>query len=151
MTKACAVAFALALAAAGTSRAQSAEQDVREVVDRFLLNLGDHKFDAVESDVAQKSIVVIARERDGKWINSYQTGEEWLGALKKNPNPVTFREPIANVTITVDSNQLACVRADFQVLRDGKAVSSGVDQFTLVREVSGWKIAVVAYTSMPAK
>jgi len=35
------------------------------------------------------------------------------------------------------------------VMRDGKAVSHGVDQFTLVREASGWKIAVVAYTSLP--
>jgi hypothetical protein len=50
--------------------------------------------------------------------------------------------PISNVTITIDSNQLAYVR-------DGQTQSSGVDQFTLLREPSGWKIAVVAYTSQP--
>jgi hypothetical protein len=42
------------------------------------------------------------------------------------------------------------VRADFQVVRDGSVLSSGVDQFTLVRDGSRWKIAVVAYTSIPA-
>ena len=42
-------------------------------------------------------------------------------------------------------------RADFQVMRDGQAQSKGVDQFTLVRDGSGWKIAVVAYTSMPVR
>jgi hypothetical protein len=82
-------------------------------------------------------------------VNSYQTGDEWIAALTKNPNPATFREPISNVKITIDSNQLAYVRADFQILRDGQAQSSGVDQFTLVREPSGWKIAVVAYSSQP--
>ena len=66
-----------------------------------------------------------------------------------NPNPVTFREPITNVKITIDSNQLAYVRADFKIVRDGQTQSSGVDQFTLVREPSGWKIAVVAFTSQP--
>jgi hypothetical protein len=84
-------------------------------------------------------------------VSSYQTAEEWIAALKRNPNPVTFREPITNVKVTIDSNQLAYVRADFQVMREGKAQSSGVDQFTLVREPGGWKIAVVAYTSIPAR
>jgi hypothetical protein len=43
------------------------------------------------------------------------------------------------------------MRADFQVIRDGKAVSHGVDQFTLVREPSGWKFVVIAYTSIPER
>ena len=36
-------------------------------------------------------------------------------------------------------------------VRDGQAQSKGVDQFTLVRESGAWRIAVVAYTSMPAR
>jgi len=122
---------------------------VREFVEKFLLHLGDHQFDAVAADLAPKAIVVVTRQGQAGWTNSYQTGEEWLAQLRRNPNPTTFREPIANVTVTIDSNQLAFVRADFQVLRDGTAVSKGVDEFTLVREPSGWKIAVVAYTSIP--
>jgi hypothetical protein len=53
--------------------------------------------------------------------------------------------------VTIDSDHLAHVRADFQVMRDGKAQSYGVDQFTLVRDASGWKFAVIAYTSMPVR
>jgi hypothetical protein len=64
---------------------------------------------------------------------------------------VRFREPIANVAITIDSDRLAYLRADFQVMRDGQAQSKGVDQFTLVREGGAWKIAVVAYTSLPVR
>jgi hypothetical protein len=43
------------------------------------------------------------------------------------------------------------VRADFQIMRDGKVVSHGVDHFTLIREASRWKFAVIAYTSMPVQ
>jgi imidazolonepropionase-like amidohydrolase/ketosteroid isomerase-like protein len=127
----------------------AAEKAVRETVEQFLLRLGDRQFDAVASALTPKAVVVVTRQRDGAWANTYQTGDEWIAALKRNPNPVTFREPIDNVRVTIDSNQLAYVRADFKVVRDGQAQSEGVDQFTLVREPSGWKIAVVAYTSLP--
>jgi hypothetical protein len=124
---------------------------VQDAVEAFLLHLGDHEFDKVAADLAPKSLIVVTRERNSEWSNSYQTGEEWLATLKNNPNPITFREPITNVKITVDSGRLAYLRADFQVVRDGKALTQGVDQFTLTREAGGWKIAAVAYTTMPIK
>ena len=127
------------------------EKAVQDAVEAFLLHLGDHDWDKVAADLAPKAIVLVSRDRNGEWVNSYQTGEEWLGALRRNPNPVTFREPIANVKVTIDSAHLAYLRADFQVVRDGKAQSQGVDQFTLTREGGAWKIAVIAYTSMPVR
>jgi len=130
---------------------EATRSDIQHVVEQFLLDLGDHDWDKVAADLTPKAIVIVARDRNGEWTNSYQTGEEWLAALKRNPNPVTFREPITNVNVTIDSDRLAYLRADFQVLRDGQAQSKGVDQFTLVREGGSWKIAVVAYTSMPVR
>jgi imidazolonepropionase-like amidohydrolase len=127
------------------------EKTVQDAVEAFLLHLGDHEWDKVAADLAPKSIVVVTRERSGEWSNSYQTGDEWLAALRRNPNPTTFREPITNVKVTIDSDHLAYVRADFQVMRDGAAQSHGVDQFTLTRENGSWKLAVVAYTSMPSR
>ena len=126
-------------------------QTLQKVVEGFLLHLGDHQFDAVADDLAAKALIIVSRQRDGQWTNSFQTGDEWVAALKKNPTPVTFREPMTNVTVTIDSDRLAHDRADFKVMRDGAAQSAGVDQFTLVREPSGWKMAVVAYTSLPAR
>ena len=126
------------------------EAAVRQTVEQFLLHLGDHRFDDVAADLAPKALVAVTRQgRDGQWTNTFQTGEEWLAQLRRNPNPTTFREPITNATVTIDSGRLAFVRADFQVVRDGTPMSRGVDEFTLVREASGWKIAVVAYTSIP--
>jgi imidazolonepropionase-like amidohydrolase len=135
----------------GEMRRSAAEQAIVDVVESFLFHLGDHQYETVEKDFAPKGLVVVTRQRDGQWVNSYQTAEEWLAGLRRNPNPTTFREPLTNLHVIIDSDQLAFVRADFQIMREGRSVSHGVDQFTLVRELSGWKIAVVAYTSLPAQ
>ena len=134
-------------AAAGSGGSDAVE--LKTLVEQFLLHLGDHEVDKVAADLAPASIVVISRVRDGQWTNSEQAGNEWIAAMRRSTSPVTFREPLTNVTVTIDSDHLAHVRADFQIIRDGKAVSHGVDQFTLVREPSGWKFAVIAYTSLP--
>lgn len=148
---------ALVLVGAATAGAQTAdERSVRDAVEAFLLHLGDGDFDRVAADLAPKAIVIVARERPSggagqpaQWANSYQTGEEWLAALKRNTAFARFREPLANVKVTIDSGSLAHLRADFQVVRDGKPVSHGVDQFVLTRESGVWKLAALAYTSMP--
>jgi len=144
-------AAVLLLATALPARAQD-EKAIQTVVESFLTRLGDHKFDTLDADFTPKAIVAVARQRGpNEWVNNYQTAEEWLAGLKKNTNPVTFREPITNVKVTIDSDRLAYLRADFHTEREGKTTSTGVDQFTLLREPSGWKIAAITYTSMPVK
>ena len=127
------------------------EADVQRTVEAFLQHLGDHEFDKVAADLAPNALVIVTRQRDGAWGNTYQTREEWLGALRRNPNPTTFREPISSVKVTIDNAHLAHLRADFQVVRNGEVLSHGVDQFTLTREGDGWKVAIVAYTSLPGR
>ena len=126
-------------------------EGLKAFVERFLLNLGSRELDKVAADLAPKSIVVISRETAQGWVNSEQTGDDWLAAMRRSATPATFREPLSNVVVTIDSDHLAHVRADFQILRDGKAQSYGVDQFTLVREPAGWKFVVIAFTSMPVR
>ena len=140
----------LAVALASPIAAQPADKkQVQDAVERFLLQLGDREYDKVAAALAPKALVVIARQRGGQWVNSFQTGDEWVAGLKANPNASAFREPLSNVTVTIDSGRLAYLRADFQIMRDGRAQSHGVDQFTLVREGDAWKMAVVAFTSLP--
>ena len=142
----------LVVALASAAVAQPSDKKVvQDVIEQFLLQLGDKEYDKVAAALAPKALVVIARQRDGAWANTYQTGEEWVAGLKKNPNPATFREPLSNVSVTVDSGRIAYLRADFQIVRDGSVQSHGVDQFTLVRDGDAWKIAVVAFTSLPGK
>jgi hypothetical protein len=145
------LAWTLLLPNGAAAAPRAIAPEVQSVVEAFLLHLGDREYDRVAADLAPKAIVIVTRERSGEWSTSYQTGDQWIAALKGNPNPIAFREPLTNVVVTVDSEHLAYLRADFQVMRDGIAQSHGVDQFTLVRESGDWKIAVVAYTSMPVK
>jgi len=150
LVRAVALAATLGVATPIATFAQPADNKaVQDAVEAFLLHLGDGEFDKVAADLAAKSIIVIVRQRDGKFGNTYETGDAWVASLKRNTNFSKFREPITNVKVTVDSDALAYLRADFQVVRDGKTLSHGVDQFTLVREDGRWKIAAVAYTSIP--
>jgi hypothetical protein len=126
------------------------QKSVQDAVEAFLLHLGDGEFDKLAADLAPKAIVIVTRVRDGKWTNTYQTGDAWLASLQR-PDFVKFRESITNVKTTVDSDVLAYLRGDFQVVRDGRTLSHGVDQFTLVREDGRWKTAAVAYTSIPGQ
>lgn len=125
------------------------EAGVQDAVEAFLLHLGGGDFDKVAGDLAAKAIVVIARERNGEWANSYQSGEDWLAALKRGATFTPFREVLTNATVTIDSEALGYLRADFQIIRNGQVVSHGVDQFTLTREGGVWRIAALAYTSLP--
>jgi hypothetical protein len=123
--------------------------EVRQRVEEFLKKLGSRDVAGVRALLAPKVLVAVARERDGRFATTYQTGEEFMETLAKSVNQPRFDEPLSNVRVTVDSGTLAYVRADFQVVRDGKVVSSGVDHFTLLKEPDGWKIAFVTYTSIP--
>jgi ketosteroid isomerase-like protein len=125
-------------------------REVQQRVEEFLKKLGNRDVAGIREMFAPKALIVVARQRDGSFVNTYQTGAEFLAEFEKNRNDPPFEEPIRNVMVSVDSGHLAYVRANFRVVRDGKLVSSGVDHFTLLKESDGWKIAVIAYTSLPA-
>jgi hypothetical protein len=130
---------------------EAVQLEVRQRVEEFLMKLGTRDVAAVRTMLAPKAFVAIAREKDGAYTNTYQTGEEFLATFEKSAAQPRFEEPLTNVRVTIDSGALAYVRADFKVVRDGKVLSSGVDHFTLLKEPDGWKIAVIAYTTNPVK
>lgn len=145
------VLFGLVPAQAG--RAQTPDDARREVEARvveFLGKLGGRDVEGVRAMLAPKVLVAVVRQqRDGSFVSSFQTGEEFMAQFEKSAGQPKFEEPIADVRVTIDSDRLAHVRADFTVVREGKVLSSGVDQFTLVKGPDGWKIAAIAYTSIP--
>jgi hypothetical protein len=133
------------------ARPDASRREVQLQVEEFLSKLGNRDVEGVRALLAPKALVTVVRQqRDGTFANSYQTGEEFMAQFAKGAAQPKFEEPISNVRVTVDSDRLAYVRADFKVVREGQVLSSGVDHFTLVRERDGWKIAAIAYTSLPA-
>ncbi len=122
---------------------------VQAAVEHFLDVLGSRRLDELPALLAPKATMAVIRQRDGQWTNSLQTADEWLGGLRSQANPPSFREPLTNVSVHVEDGRLAFLRADFTVVIDGKVRSHGVDYFTLVRDGEAWKILNAAYTSLP--
>jgi hypothetical protein len=144
------VALALAaLPSAAAAQAGNDEQAVRSAVLAFLDVLGNRQLDKLPALFAPKATMVVVRQRDGQWASTHQTFDEWLAGLKAQPGGTTFHEPLTNVTVHVESGQLAFLRADFTVVVDGQVRSHGVDYFTLVKDGGAWKILNVSYTSLP--
>lgn len=141
----------LASAATSTAVAQAtAEPEVKAVVMRFLAAAGANKVDAMAALFAPGASIASARLRDGKWVTAAQTAEAWLAAARSAPAGTRYTEPVHRFTVHVEDGQLAFVRAEATVMRDGRASSRNVDYFTLLRDASGaWKIVNGSYTAQP--
>ncbi len=133
-----------------TASAQGrAEEEVRTTIEAFLKDLGSHNVDALPGYLAPGAVLIVARNRNRSFNNSITSSKEWLEQMRTNANPDPFVDRLSNVEVTIDADQIAYLRADFEIVRNQKVVSSGVDVFTLIRSGNEWKIAAIAYTSIP--
>jgi hypothetical protein len=82
-------------------------------------------------------------------VTSTLTFEEWPASLRMRTTPSPYTEPVYAFTVHVDNGQLAFVRADATLMRDGQAPSHNIDYFTLIRHDGTWKILSGSYTSVP--
>jgi len=126
------------------------EMEVHETVVHFLELLGGLRFYALGQYMTEDANIITARWSRGGFVNRVQSGREWLDGLMEGPGPQPFREELTNVEIEVASGELAIVRAEFEIVRDTRVASYGVDFFTLVRQDEQWRLASIAFTSIPA-
>jgi hypothetical protein len=126
------------------------EKEVNTAIDTLLEALGKHDIDTLEELFTNHAVLIVARQRDGNFVNTVQTAEEWLQEMRKNPG-APFEERLANIEITIDGGELAYLRADFEIVREGKVISHGVDVFTLLRDRNRWRVASISYTNFPGK
>ena len=139
--------FASAPLKAGSSDDRDKEKrNVLTVVTRFLKRLGDRRFDTVVRDLVPSAVIMATSQTDdGQASTSVTTALEWLQVLRRDQTPTLFQPPITNLEIIVDGRR-AYLRADFQQVRNGTAVSRDVARFTLVRD-GVWRISMLVYTS----
>ena len=129
---------------------QAAEREVRARLDEFLKKLDSLDVDGIRALFVPKALIAVVRQQgDRAFSSSYQSRDEFVAQFEKNVGQPKFA--LANAVVTIESERLAHVRADYMVIREGKRSSSGVDHFMLVKESDGWKIAVLAYTLHPAQ
>ena len=125
-----------------------AEMEVHDAVTQFLDLLGGLRFDVLGELMTDNANVITVRSTRSGFVNRVQSREEWLAGLMEAP-PRPFREVLTNVEIDIVSGELATVKADFAIVRDTGVASRGVDWFTLIRHQDRWKLASIAFTSIP--
>jgi Putative lumazine-binding len=130
--------------------ASEEERAVTQVVERFLRAAGEYDPDSLSHLLAPNANVGSASLRDGEWVISTGTFDEWTASLGTRVAPRPYTEPVSEFTVHVDNGQLAFVRADATLMRDGDAQSHNIDYFTLIRHDGVWKILNGSYTSVPS-
>ena len=139
----------LPLASSGQT---SPEGEVKAVVERFLAAAGRQDLDALPAMFAPGASIASAALRQGRWVVKSQSFDEWLAALRAAPRRVPYQEPVTEFTVHVDDGQLAFVRADARLIRDGQVRSHNIDYFTLILDSDGhWKFVNGSYTTKPVE
>ncbi len=146
------VAISVLLASLSSVWAQNSdERAVQDTVERFLVTIGDGDLDKLPAMFVPKANIGAASLRDGKWVSSTKTFEEWFTELKAESTWTRFREPVSKFTVHVESGQLAFVRADATYIVDGQVRSHNIDYFTLVRDEGIWRILNASYVATPVE
>lgn len=134
----------------GVLAAASPEAEVKAAVERFLAAAGRQDLDALPGMFAPGASIASAALREGRWVTKSQSFEAWLAVLRAAPRRAPYQEPVHEFTVHVDDGQLAFVRADAYLIRDGQRRSHNVDYFTLMRDGEGdWKFVNGSYTAKP--
>jgi len=125
------------------------EVAAKGLVESFLIAVGDGNLDALPGMFASNANIGTASLRDGSWVTSTMTFDDWLAALRERKTWTRFREPVSEFTVYVEDSRMAFVRADATLFVDDEARSHNIDYFTLVREDGAWKFLSASYVAKP--
>jgi hypothetical protein len=125
------------------------EQIVKDLVDQFLITVGKGDFDALPAMFVSNANIGTATLREGQWVASTTTFAEWLAELKAETTWTRFREPVNEFTVHIEDGQMAFVRADANLIMEGRVVSHNIDYFTLVRDNGAWRLLCASYVARP--
>ena len=96
------------------------ETEVRKTIDDVLKRLGTNDAAGLADYFTNDAILIVARQTEGRWTNTVETAKRWLERMKSNRGASPFEERLSNVRVTIDSGELAYVRADLAV--EGEAL-----------------------------
>lgn len=139
----------LSIGQTGVAGDSDDEKAVKMLVESFLTAMGDGNLDVLPSMFVADANIGTVGLRDGSWVTSTMTFDEWMASLRERTEWIRFREPVSEYTIHVEDSLMAFVRADATIIRDGQARSHNIDYFTLVRKDGTWKFLSASYVARP--
>ena len=125
------------------------EEALKNLVESFLTAVGDGNLDLLPDMFVPDANIGTAGMRDGSWVTSTMTFDEWMSSLRARTTWNRFREPVSEYTIHVEDSMMAFVRADATLIRDGQARSRNIDYFTIVRDDGVWRFLSASYVAKP--
>ena len=139
----------LAIGPSGALARSGDEDAARGLVESFLVAVGEGDLDALPGMFVARANIGTASLRDGSWVTSTMTLDEWLATLRGRTTWIRFRELVSEFTVHVEDSRMAFVRADATVFVEGQARSHNIDYFTLVRVDDTWKFLSASYVAKP--
>lgn len=143
--------FCLASQAAAQQPANLDEEAVKDVVRAFLDRLGSYDLDAVPELFAPNANIGALSWTASGWRSATYTLDEFLARVGSTEGKIPYEEPVQEWIVHVDNGNLAFVRADARVLREGRPRSRNLDYFVLMKLAGDWKILSGAYTATPVE
>ena len=124
------------------------EQEIKAIVEKLLMLVGNSDFQALDSIVSDKANLGIAIIRDGISKNSVITIGEYFES-QKNRERKPFFEPVNEYKILINKGQIAFVWADATLHSYGVPRTNNIDNFTLIKEDGEWKFINISFTNTP--
>lgn len=124
------------------------EQEVKAIVEKLLMLVGNSNFQALDSIISDKANLASAIIRDGVSKNSVITIAEYFES-QKNRERKPFYEPVNEYKILINKGQIAFVWADAILHSYGVPRTNNIDNFTLIKEDGEWKFINISFTNTP--
>ena len=124
------------------------EQEIKAIVEKLLMLVGNSDFQALDSIVSDKANLASAIIRDGVSKNSVITIGEYF-ETQKNRDRKPFYEPVNEYKILINKGQIAFVWADATLHSYGVPRTNNIDNFTLIKEDGEWKFINISFTNTP--
>lgn len=124
------------------------EQEIKAIVEKLLMFVGNSDFQALDSIVSDKANLGSAIIRDGVSKNSVITIGEYFESQKHRERK-PFYEPVNEYKILINKGQIAFVWADATLHSYGVPRTNNIDNFTLIKEDGEWKFINISFTNTP--
>ena len=125
------------------AKAQSDQENVLLVVQNVFDGINTKNGPLIESVMAKGSVLYSTGVNDkGPFFNP-QTGIQFAGSIASATSE--FHEHMFETEVKIQQG-VAMVWANYDFHVNGNFSHCGVDTFTLVRSVDGWKVASLVYT-----
>lgn len=124
--------------------AQSADDEVRAVIDQLFDAMRESDGQAVRSLFTEKAVLQTVRDAESGYSMT-ETPIEAFASSVGSSEPGQLDEKLHSVSIHVDEG-LATAWMDYSFYYDGSFSHCGVNTMNLIRAESGWKIFSIADT-----